>query len=194
MKRREFCQKVSVASAGVASTVALAGSSRIPDPRDQGQKQEHAHDRQDEGQMDGPLASAVMIFGSWGIEPPLSRFPNASPPAANHHPLIPPEAKIKAGGAVSFVIGGFHQVVVYGPGTRPEDISLTTVIPGAGSPPSPPLIDDPLNRVYRGLDPGLQPRDRVEAIHFPSPGTYLVICAVLPHFVNGMFGYVRVLE
>jgi len=191
MKRREFFQKAAVASAVVASSAALAGS---PGILGRPEEKQDAHDGHDDAQMDGPLANAVMIFGSWGIDPPLNRFPNISPGAANHHLPIPHEVKIKAGGAVSFIIGGFHQVVVYGPGTRPEDISLTTLINGAGSPPLPPLIDDPLNRVYRGLDPGLQPRDRVETVQFPNPGSYLVICAVLPHFVNGMFGYVRVLE
>jgi plastocyanin len=35
--------------------------------------------------------------------------------------------------------------------------------------------------------------DRVEVVYFEEPGTYLVICGVLPHFEEGMFGYVRVL-
>ena len=35
-------------------------------------------------------------------------------------------------------------------------------------------------------------RDRVEVIHFPNPGLYLVICGVLPHFEEGMYGWVRV--
>ena len=64
----------------------------------------------------------------------------------------------------------------------------------------PPLIDEPTNRVYRGLDPSLPPfyrspettfiQDRIEAVHFEW-GTYLVICGVHPHFFNdGMFGFV----
>jgi uncharacterized cupredoxin-like copper-binding protein len=55
------------------------------------------------------------------------------------------------------------------------------------------LIADPNRRVYRGLDPSLQPADRVEVVHFAEPGTYLVICGVLPHFQAGMYGFVRVL-
>jgi uncharacterized cupredoxin-like copper-binding protein len=39
----------------------------------------------------------------------------------------------------------------------------------------------------------LQPADRVEVVHFAEPGTYLVICGVLPHFQAGMYGFVRVL-
>jgi plastocyanin len=190
MQRREFFQKAGIASAVVASTATLSGGSRTL--RRWGPKQEGQHGDH-EGAPDGPLASASVIFGSWRIEPPLNRFPNSSPPAGNHHPLIPQEVKIKAGGAVSFIISGFHQVVVYSPDARPEDISVATVVNGAGSPPSPPLVDDPVNRVYRGLDPGLQSRDRVEVVQFANPGRYLVICGVLPHFVNGMFGYVNVL-
>jgi hypothetical protein len=36
-------------------------------------------------------------------------------------------------------------------------------------------------------------QDRVEVVHFPNPGRFLVICAVLPHFNEGMTGYVRVI-
>ena len=35
--------------------------------------------------------------------------------------------------------------------------------------------------------------DRVEVVHFPDPGRYLVICGVLPHFNDGMYGYVEVI-
>ena len=63
------------------------------------------------------------------------------------------------------------------------------------SPPGPPLIDDPENRVYRGLDPSLDPQERVDGVQFPNRGLYLVICGVQPHFVNDyMFGYVRVVS
>ena len=50
-------------------------------------------------------------------------------------------------------------------------------------------------RVYRGLDPSLPLlalQDRVEAVHFPEKGLYLVICGVLPHFQDDMYGWVRV--
>jgi plastocyanin len=120
-------------------------------------------------------------------------FPNVSPGARNHHPLIPYEVTIKAGGAVNFVISGLHQVVVYGDGTQPANINVSNTIPGTGASPSAPrLIDDPNNRVYRGLDPFLQSRDRIEIVQFPNPGSFLVICAVLQHFNEGMFGFVTV--
>jgi hypothetical protein len=96
---------------------------------------------------------------------------------------------------VNFIISGLHQVIVYDDGTRPDDIdtTLTTTTTGATPSPAVVLIDDPTHRLYRGLDPSLHPRDRVEVVHFPTPGTYLVICGVRSHFVNdGMFGFVTV--
>jgi hypothetical protein len=62
-------------------------------------------------------------------------------------------------------------------------------------PDFPPLINDADLRVYRGPDPRLlfPTIDRVEVVHFPNPGLHLVICGVLPHFQDNMFGWVRVL-
>jgi plastocyanin len=147
----------------------------------------HQHRR-----VSGPMANATVSFGQWQTDPPLDRFPNVSPIVGNNHALIPHEIRIKAGGSVNFIIAGFHQVIVYGDGTRPADINVNnTIAPTAGGPP---LINDPRNRRYRGLDPSLQSQDRVEVVHFPDPGTFLVICGVFPHFVNDeMFGFVRVL-
>lgn len=154
---------------------------------------------------DDPLGSATVSFGGWrtGFTPPLDRFTNPlPPPPANHHELIPNVAVIKTGGYVNFIISGLHVVAIYGEGTRgptrPIDIDTTILTPlGAGLPP---VISDPDRRVYRGPNPvasaGPPPVinfDRVEVVHFESPGTYLVICAVLPHFNEGMTGYVRVL-
>ena len=143
--------------------------------------------------VEGPLANASVSFGNWRTDPPLDRFPNLSDRFRNGHQLIPHEATIKAGGTVNFVIGGFHHVLVYAPGTQPEDINTSLTV-SVTAPPGPPLINDPSNRVYRGLDPSLFPQDRVEVVQFDSPGTYLVICGVLPHFAtDGMYGFVKVL-
>jgi hypothetical protein len=129
-----------------------------------------------------------------GTSSPLDRFPNNSPITGNVHKLIPFETKIKAGGTVNFIISGFHLVTVYGPGTQFEDIngSLTTPIPGAPA-GFPPVVDDPVNRIYRGLSPFGLPQDRIEAVNFPEPGRYVALCTFLPHFLDRMFGYIRVL-
>jgi plastocyanin len=158
---------------------------------------------------DGRRASATVSFGQWQTDPPLDRFDNLSPRNRNNHQLIPHKVKIKAGGAVNFIIGGFHNPIIYDVGTQPEDIDVNDTIPTTGTPAGVPLINDPTNRIYRGQDPSLQPllqpstfpgpdqivstQDRVEVVVFPKPGTYLVICGVRPHFVNdGMFGFVKV--
>ena len=156
--------------------------------------------------IDGPLANATVSFGQWQTDPPLDRFPTSSDRLRNEHQLIPNEVKIKAGGAVNFIIGGFHLPIVYDGGTQPGDIDANNTIPSTGTPAGVPLINDPADRIYRGLDPSRQPaltpsgpvtqvtQDRVEVVHFPKPGTYLVICGVQGHFVNdGMFGFVEVL-
>jgi plastocyanin len=144
---------------------------------------------------DGTPTSATVSFGAWHTEPPLDRFPNSSPADRNEHQLIPFNVTIEAGGTVNFIISGLHQVIVYDDGTRPDDIdtTLTTTTTGAMPSPAVVLIDDPTHRLYRGLDPSLFPRDRVEVVYFPNPGVYLVICGVRNHFVNdGMFGFVKV--
>jgi plastocyanin len=140
----------------------------------------------------GPLSNATVSFGGWMTTPPLDRFPNVNNRLANHHALTPVVAKIKAGGTVNFIIGGFHHVLVYDDGTQPGDIDKTMTV-SVTNPPGPALIADPNRRIYRGLDPSTQLQDRVEVVHFANPGTYLVICGVLPHFNEGMFGFVMVL-
>jgi plastocyanin len=119
--------------------------------------------------------------------------------------VIPNEVQIKAGGTVNFIVAGFHQIVVYGNGTRPEDIDTSLTV-DVTTPPGAPLINDPNNRVYRGIDPSVFPalsgppqgpgqpklHDRVEVVHFPEAGRYLVICSVLPHFEDEMWGWVKV--
>ena len=185
MKRREFFEKATLGSAAIVSLPALVGGAEILAT---GRKQEHTHEP-----IAGPLASATVSFGQWsaGLTPPQDRFPNQGAPAIpNGHQLIPFEAVIRAGGTVNFIIAGFHHVLVYDDGTQLADIDPTLLVPGS-VPPG--LIDDPDRRVYRGLDPRLQPQDRVEVVRFPNPGTYLVICGVRPHFVNDkMHGFVKV--
>ena len=172
MKRREFVASV-IASGLAAPAVA---------------SQEHHH-----RPISGPLANAVVAFGAWKTEPALDRFPNVlPPPPTNAHLLFPYEAKIKAGGAVSFVISGLHNVQIFAPGTKPTDINIALTIPMT-APPALPIINDPTNRVYRGPDPSLLPLDRVETVQLSAPGRYLVICGFLFHFQDNMIGYVKVL-
>jgi plastocyanin len=199
MKRREFVQKASIGAAALAAL----GPSR---PAHASTKPQHQH-----APMSGPLATATVSFGAWTAG--TNRRPNIVAAAGlpnNVHALIPHEVMIKAGGTVNYMIAGFHVISVYGDGTRPEDINTGILVPPVGA-PAPPIIDDPANRVYRGIDPTAMPfmqgpqqqgpigppfqpvvQDRIEVVHFPDPGRFLVICAVLPHFAEGMYGYVKV--
>jgi plastocyanin len=120
-----------------------------------------------------------------------------------NHAILPQKIKVDQGGVVHFLVSGSHVVTVYNPGTAPEDI----IVP----PPPPPftnaVINDPTNRFYLGIlppDPPGEPfgtpetinpsnaRNRVESVSFAEPGTYLVICNVRNHFLNGMFAFVEV--
>jgi hypothetical protein len=149
----------------------------------------------------GPHAAASVIFGQWqqAVTPmgtlPLDRHPATfavSPPFVGHH-VSPLNTTIAVNGSVAFLIGGFHQLGIY-EGIEPSDINATLLIPPPAGTMLPPLVDDPENRVYRGPDPrsATTPLDRVEVFHFHRPGTYLAICLVLPHFVDGMYGWIRV--
>ena len=95
---------------------------------------------------------------------------------------------------MNFFIAGFHHILIYDNGTKPGDINIGALIPTTVQ-PGPPLINDPLNRIYRGLDPSVMPalpgstppqplQDRVETVRFPIRGKFLVICGVLPHFFD----------
>jgi len=201
MKRREFVEKLGIGSAALVSGSVVAGGVAAPgDAKQQLREDEHEHGHRP---VKGPFATATVSFGQWQSKdedapPPqnqeLDRYPALSPRERNGHRLIPHQVMIKVGGAVNFVIGGFHNVNVYAPGTKPGDIITSMTRPTTGVPVGVPLINDRNNRVYSGLDPSTQPQDRVEVVHFPREGRHLVICGVLGHFVNdNMFGWVRVL-
>jgi hypothetical protein len=140
------------------------------------------------------------------VEAPVDRTETPlAPVAPNVHALLPQDVTIKEGGAVNFVLAGFHQVAVYAPGKEPEDVVTSLLLPIPGAPPAVGLIDDPADRIYRGLDPrllspvppaapNLLSQDRVEVVGFSQRGTYLVICTVNVHFADGMFGWVRVIR
>jgi plastocyanin len=191
MKRREFVEKVSMGSAALITGGALGASGKVP-AKAAPKRQAHDH-----SPVNGDKALAVVAFGQWIA---FDRFdnpagPGGNPPGGpndrtkNHHVLTPFNAQIKPGGAVCFVISGFHQPTIYQPGTRPEDINPNLVVAGS----VPPLIDDPNGRVFRGVDPRTVAQDRTENVTLYEPGMYLVICAVQPHFVaDNMHGYITV--
>jgi hypothetical protein len=118
----------------------------------------------------------------------------AQPGNAVNHVILPGDIQLKEGGVVHFLVAGFHQVVIYNPGTAPEDI----VVP----PGTPLFINDATNRLYQGIEPVPPPTpttanpsnvvNRLESVTLGDRGTYLVICNVRQHFLDGMFAFVRV--
>ena len=143
----------------------------------------------------------------------------AQPGNPVNHVILPKKIKVNQDGVVHFLVAGFHQVAVYKPGTKPEDI----VVPDTGT-----FINDPHNRFYLGINPAGGPentqatpenpivpgsdtrsnaQNRLESVGFPveegvgtnmvvspkaEPGVYLVICTVRGHFLDGMFAFVEV--
>ncbi len=185
MKRRDV-----LATAGIGSAAILAGAAGARTAA-RGHDDEHAHES-----VNGPLANATVSFGAWpatGATPTDRTALPTAPAAPNIHQLLPRTATIKAGGSVNFIVAGFHQIAVYAPGTKPDDIDTSTLIPIPNAPPAVGLIDDAENRLFRGVSPLTVGQDRVEVVHFGKRGTYLVICTVSVHFADGMFGWVRVL-
>lgn len=200
MQRRDFVTSVLVG--GLVTPVMGDGHNSENDQ--QGDQGEHDH-----GKRNDKSTNYTISFGHWNPTPtntptqtssPIDRFAPADPNPRflNGHDILPNDLRIRVGDTVTFAISGFHLVLIYR-GSKPEDIDRTDLLL---SPPMtfPPLINDSTNRLYRGLDPRAMPtnQDRVEVVGFNTPGRYLVICGVLPHFFDAatqefvMFGYINV--
>lgn len=200
--RRHLLQAAAAGGATVVGLGTVLGARQDP-----GQGSEHAHDNRP---LTDKRAHVVVAFGQWDANPanPLDRQPineEVETRTRNIHLMLPYEAEVDAGGAVSFIISGLHQILIYGPGRELEEVQAAAAglnLPPA--PPFPPLVNYTTDLVYRGLDPRvlnyvpLPPAtpnlvvDRVEAVNFKEPGRYLVVCGVRPHFDTSMHGYVNV--
>jgi hypothetical protein len=200
--RRHLLQAAAAGGATVVGLGTVLGARQDP-----GQGSKHAHDNRP---LTDKRAHVVVAFGQWDANPanPLDRQPineEVETRTRNIHLMLPYEAEVDAGGAVSFIISGLHQILIYGPGRELEEVQAAAAglnLPPA--PPFPPLVNYTTDLVYRGLDPRvlnyvpLPPAtpnlvvDRVEAVNFKEPGRYLVVCGVRPHFDTSMHGYVNV--
>ena len=214
--RRNLLKAAALGSVTATGLSAALAAEQKPD-----QGSEHAHDNRP---LSDKRAHVVVSFGQWDADPasPLDRWPineETETRFRNIHDVLPFEAEVDAGGAVSFIISGLHQILIYGPGRELADVKAAAVglnLPGLPTvPPLPPLVNYTTDLVYRGLDPRIleylplpalpaEPPspvlagsvnrvvDRVESVNFKEPGRYLVICGVRPHFDTDMHGYVNV--
>lgn len=153
----------------------------------------------------GPNHSPDAATVQFGQESAGSPFPPGSGHDQSGHGadnLVPRTVVIRTGGTVTFnVPPAVHQVVIYEPGTEPDDIDTTALtslaaFAGCGAPlpaelvNAPLVIDDATNREAAYPVPCLTP---AQVTHrFDAPGRYLVICAFLPHFEAQMYGWVIV--
>lgn len=125
----------------------------------------------------------------------------AQPGNPANHAILPGEIRVQRGGVVNFAVGGFHQIMVYQPGKDVGEVILPPVVPPATPPP---FINDLTELYYQGIAPAGGPlgtavtgnpanaSNRMETVSFATPGTYLVICNVRGHFLDGMFAIVKV--
>jgi hypothetical protein len=132
----------------------------------------------------GPGSSATTTFGNLKAGSP---FPPAEHDSSfnGEDNIIPRTVVISAGGSVTFDIDGFHQPAVYEAGTTPGDITV---------PPFPPesniFINDSDGRSFLG--PVGAPSTTGPGT-FATPGRYLMICNVTPHFAFAkMYGWIIV--
>jgi hypothetical protein len=141
----------------------------------------------------GPDGSGTARYGNpdAGTQ---DRFP---PPEFDHDSsfkafdkINPRTVVISAGGSVDFEVFGFHQVAVYEPGVTPEDID----VPPFGPPADPTFanifINDAVDRQF--IAPPTMSATSPPGT-FATPGRYLMICNVTPHFLFAkMYGWIEV--
>jgi len=194
-----------VTATGIGGLLSAASASAAE--QKPGNGSDHAHDNRP---LTDKRSHVVVAFGQWDANPanPLDRQPineEIETRTRNIHLMLPYEAEVDAGGAVSFIISGLHQLLIYGPGRELAEVQAAAAglnLPPFG--PFPPLVNYTTDLVYRGNDPRVLQYvplsatipnlvvDRIEAVNFKEPGRYLVVCGVRPHFDSGMHGYVNV--
>ena len=144
---------------------------------------------------------AVVRFGRDDVG---SDFPAPSGHDASYHArdnVRPNAVNIRAGGSVTFEMGVFHQVAIYDNGIGPNDIDVSATTDLTAPPPAPPgtviipnfIIDDASGRIALSSFSFAPMTWASPPGTFDVPGTYLVICTVVPHFVQAnMYAWVIV--
>jgi len=132
----------------------------------------------------GPGSSATPPYGNAKAGSP---FPPAEHDSSfnGEDNIFPRTVVISAGGTVTFDVDGFHQAAAYRAGTTPEDIAVPAFPPESNI-----FVNDADGRVFLG--PVGAP-STTGAGTFATPGKYLMICNVTPHFAFAkMYGWVIV--
>ena len=129
----------------------------------------------------------------------------------NHH-IIPQEFTVRITHAkkldgtvvvvpatVNFIVSGFHWPWVYNNGVTLEEVQ--SHVPAAGL-----FVNYNVDVFAKGVDPGTPPTfanagvnpsgvmNRTDSFGFSMPGTYLVICNVRGHFIDGMYAWIHVVD
>jgi plastocyanin len=140
------------------------------------------------GTMAATPLSATMQFG---LENVGSSNPPPHPSFHANDTIVPQTVVIDQGGTVTFNTNGIHQISIFPPGKDPDDVDVTSPAQHPCGASLPPVIVDGDEIAINGLNPsGCGPRTYTH--QFDTPGKYLVICSVLPHFQIKMYGWVTV--
>jgi hypothetical protein len=144
---------------------------------------------------------------------------NAAPGNTPNHHILPQQFRVRISEArkldgtvvvvpatVNFIVSGFHWVWVYQDGVSLQDVA--DHIPLAGTFVNYEVIALGVSNVFakgvfagtpptfadagQAVPPLAGPQNRTDSFAFSTPGTYLVMCNVRGHFIDGMYAWVTV--
>ena len=137
--RRNLLKAAAIGGVTATGLSAALGAEQKPD-----QGSEHAHDNRP---LTDKRSHVVVSFGQWDVDParPLDRWPineEVETRTRNIHLQLPFEAEVDAGGAVSFIISGLHQILIYGPGRELAEVQAAAAgTDSSALGPLPPLVN-----------------------------------------------------
>jgi plastocyanin len=146
---------------------------------------------------------------------------NAQPGNTPNHHVLPQQFRVRISEArkldgtvvvvpatVNFTVAGFHWPWVYRDGVTLEEVAAH--VPAAGTFVNYEVITAGVSNVFaKGVFPGTPPafaditpasptlsaaQNRNDSFAFSTPGTYLVICNVRGHFIDGMYAWINVVD